>query len=744
MSLNKILKYIVNTGIFLVPFIPLVVTSSLFFPFISGKNFLFRIIVEIIFGAWAILAIKNKEYRPKSSWILWGMIAFVGVIGVANLFGVNPMKSLWSNFERMEGWVTLIHLLGYFLVISTMLNTQKLWNKFFNTSIFVSIVVGFYGVFQLLGVLTINQGGVRLDATFGNATYLAIYMVFNIFLVMMFLFRRLNDRYKDGRKIISFNWPDLFYIFAVLIQFFILYHTATRGAILGLIGGLIITFILLMIFDEKGGILRKISKYKLAILLILILGFFAVKNTEMIKNSPVLSRIASISIDEATTARFPVWDMAIKGFKERPILGWGQENFNYVFNKNYEPKMYNQEQWFDRAHNIVMDWLVAGGILGLLSYLSLFFFGIFYLWKKTKTENGNEILKNNFSLSDKAILTGLFAGYFFSNLFVFDNIVSYILFFSILSFIYVFSSSGRKKQDKPINIHNDWLKNTAVVLVVILTIGSIYFFNVNGILTGKSLINALKNRGNLELSLENFNKAFSYGYLGKSEAREQIVQISSSLADVNMDLDMKQKFFDLASSEMTKQIQEDPENARYEVFLGTFFNRYRLYDNATIHFERALELSPNKQSTMFELGTSYLNKGKKEKALDLFKKAFESDESYLDARKIYAVGAIYNRKDKLVEDLLIPEFGTILVPDDFIIKAYFDTNQFDKVIQIEKEGLKKDPTNIQGRLYLISSYLKQGRKTEAIKEVKEAIKAIPSFEKQGEQIIKEIESGLYN
>ncbi|MBU3968882.1 O-antigen ligase family protein [Patescibacteria group bacterium] len=744
MSLNKILKYIVNTGIFLVPFIPLVVTSSLFFPFISGKNFLFRIIVEIIFGAWAILAIKNKEYRPKSSWILWGVIAFVGIIGVANLFGVNPMKSLWSNFERMEGWVTLIHLLAYFLVISAVFNTQKLWNRFFNTSIFVSVLIGSYGVLQLLGKVAINQGGVRLDATFGNATYLAVYMLFHIFLTSMLALRRFNERYEKGGKIFSFKWLDVFYCFSILVQLFILYHTATRGAILGLIFGWIIALLLFVLFDKKEGIFRKISLWKLTGIAILIIGFFLMKDASFVKKSMVLSRFSSITYEEATTARFPVWNMALKGFEERPILGWGQENFNYVFNKNYEPKMYNQEQWFDRAHNIVMDWLVAGGILGLLSYLSLFFLGIFYLWRKKENKNSNEISKNNFSLPDKAILTGLFVGYFFSNLFVFDNIVSYILFFSILSFIYVFSSSGRKKQDKPINIHNDWLKNTAVVLVVILTIGSIYFFNVNGILTGKSLINALKNRGNLELSLENFNKAFSYGYLGKSEAREQIVQISSSLADVNMDLDMKQKFFDLASSEMTKQIQEDPENARYEVFLGTFFNRYRLYDNATIHFERALELSPNKQSTMFELGASYLNKGEKEKALDLFKKAFESDESYLDARKIYAVGAIYNRKDKLVEDLLIPEFGTILVPDDFIIKAYFDTNQFDKVIQIEKEGLKKDPTNIQGRLYLISSYLKQGRKTEAIKEVKEAIKAIPSFEKQGEQIIKEIESGLYN
>ena len=436
--------------------------------------------------------------------------------------------------------------------------------------------------------------------------------------------------------------------------------------------------------------------------------------------------------------------MALKGFKERPILGWGQENFNYVFNKNYEPKMYNQEQWFDRAHNIIMDWLVAGGILGLLSYFSLFFFGIFYLWRKRKNENNNKISKNNFSLSDKAILTGLFAGYFFSNLFVFDNITSYILFFSILSFIYIIGSNERTKQDKPVNVHNKWLKNIAVMFVAILTIGSIYFFNVNGILTGKSLINALKNRNNLELSLENFNKGFSYGYLGKTEAREQIVQTSASMAEANMDLGMKQKFFDLASSEMTKQIQEDPENARYEVFLGTFFNRYRLYDNATIHFERALELSPNKQSTMFELGASYLNKGEKEKALDLLKKAFESDKNYEDARKIYAVAAIYNNNSKLLEELLVPVYGTILVSDDILIKAYFDTNQFEKVITIEKENIKKNPANIQNRLYLISSYLKQKRFSEAIEETKRAIEDIPSFKIQGESIIKDINGGLYN
>jgi len=59
-------------------------------------------------------------------------------------------------------------------------------------------------------------------------------------------------------------------------------------------------------------------------------------------------------LQEGTTeSRFIVWNMAWKGFEEHPVLGWGQESFNYVFNKYYNPKLYNQEQWFDRTHDCI-------------------------------------------------------------------------------------------------------------------------------------------------------------------------------------------------------------------------------------------------------------------------------------------------------------------------------------------------------------------------------------------------------
>src|SRR3989338_491693 len=197
MTLEKFLRGVVLAGIFAIPFIPLIVAQSMFFPFITGKNFTFRIIVEIIFALWLALAFVNPEYRPRRSWTLYALAFFVLMIGISDVFGANPMKSIWSNYERMEGWVTLAHLLMFFIVLTSMLS-EKLWKWFWHTSIGISVLIGFYGIFQLMGWITINQGGLRLDATFGNAIYLGIYMIFHLF-ITAFMWQ---NKWREG----NFHW----------------------------------------------------------------------------------------------------------------------------------------------------------------------------------------------------------------------------------------------------------------------------------------------------------------------------------------------------------------------------------------------------------------------------------------------------------------------------------------------------------------------------------------------------------
>src|SRR3989344_3985184 len=311
---NNQLKYGIFVGIFLVPFVPLIVAQSLFFPFITGKAFVFRFLVEIIFAAYLVLAIRDPAYRPKFSWILGAVFVFLASIGLADILSENPFKSFWSNYERMEGFVSLLHFAGFFIVLGSVLKTEEIWNKLLATSLGSSAIMAVYSFFQLAGKITINQGGVRVDGTLGNASYLGIYMVFHIFFASL-LFVRSKEK-----------WQKILLGIIALMDLIVLYFTATRGAILGLVGGVLITFIFLVLKSSKGDKIRKIAWVGIVGLIVFMGLFFALKNTPFVNNSPVLSRFASLSVSEIQTqGRYFVWPMAWKGFLEKPILGWGQK-----------------------------------------------------------------------------------------------------------------------------------------------------------------------------------------------------------------------------------------------------------------------------------------------------------------------------------------------------------------------------------------------------------------------------------
>ena len=723
MKIEQGLRKAVIAGIFLIPFIPLIVADFLFFPFITGKNFAFRILVELVFGAWVLLALYNPLYRPRFSWLLAAIAAFVGIVAVADIFGENPMKSIWSNFERMEGLVTLIHLFAYFLVASTVLHTEKLWNWFWNTSVGVSVFLGMYGLLQLAGKITINQGGVRLDATFGNATYLAVYMLFHLFIVAMLLWQRRDDR--------MFR---LLYSGIMILQIVMLYYTATRGTILGFLGGAMLSALLVGLFAKGSKAVRKISLGILATVVLVVGGFFLVKDAAFVKESPVLSRFADISVTETTvSARFMVWNMAWQGVKERPVLGWGQENFNFVFNKYYDPNMYTQEQWFDRVHNIVFDWLIAAGFLGLLAYGLLFLATLYYLWRR----------QSRFSITEKSIVTGLLAGYTFHNLFVFDNVVSYIFFFTVMAYVYVMSQEKEEIKDSktaPALDHGVILRLYAPLLIILMLF-SLYFFNTKGIGAATSLLDAIAVQPGTDAQLDAFKKALSYHSFGDQEAREQLAQLATRIAGSNLPVEMKQKYLTLGGEEMQRQVTDVPNDARTQIFFATLLDSFGQYGAAHPYAKRARELSPTKQTILFQVGLNALNRGDSEEALAIFKEAYELAPSYNQAAIFYAVGAIRTGNQSLANTILMTHFGSTIVDDDRLQQAYYNAGYLDKVLGIWKLRVEKEPQNPQMHLGLAAAYLELNRREDSIAEIQKTIELDPNFKKDGEYLIGEIRAG---
>ena len=590
------LRLIVFCGLFAIPFIPFLVSSSFFFPFITTKAFAWRIIIEIVFAAWALLALLDASYRPKRSFILYSVLGFLAIIGLADLFGVAPIKSFWSNFERMEGFITLLHLGMFFVVISSVFKEVD-WKRWWNVSLAASFVMVLYSILQITGLKTINQGGVRVDGTLGNAIYLAVYMLFHIFIASLFMWR---------------EWKNVFlrWVYGLLIfaQAFILYYTATRGAILGLLGGLLVIAVL-NIWNKEDRFARRTSIAVLVGLVVLVGGFVAIKDAEFVQNSPVLSRFSSLTTGELKTqGRYFVWPIALEGVKERPFLGWGQENFNYIFNEHYVPEMYRLEPWFDRAHNIFLDWAVAGGILGLLSYLALYVALLLSIWKNI-----------SFSHTEKSILTGLIAAYFFHNFFVFDHLISYILFFSLLAYIHMRVPDSESQQEKRILPKNVLFFALPIVSVALLTV--FYFVNVQPMLANTRLISALstlqseKIDGSLSASL--FKSAYGTSRLGRPEAVEQIAANAVAVLTTDMAMEEKNAFFSFARDAVLKQVEDLSEDARYQLIAGSFLSTTGSFDEALIYLERASRLMPGKQIIYLEIANAFLNKGEKEKAIDV-------------------------------------------------------------------------------------------------------------------------------
>ena len=159
MNYTKVLRWALIIGLCLVPFTAFIVADgthsfgiNMFFPYITGKNFAFRILVEALLAAYVLLAIREPKYRPRSSSVMWAFGGLVAWMLLATIFSVDPSKSFWSNFERMDGYITLLHMFVLFIIASTVLTVEKWWEKFFQVSVAASVYI-FVGAAQLFYTL---------------------------------------------------------------------------------------------------------------------------------------------------------------------------------------------------------------------------------------------------------------------------------------------------------------------------------------------------------------------------------------------------------------------------------------------------------------------------------------------------------------------------------------------------------------------------------------------------------------
>lgn len=746
--IRDIARWVALAGVFIIPFLPLIVTNSLFFPFITGKNFIFRIVVEIAFAAWVILAFYDAKYRPRFSYILVSFGALLGIMALADAFGVSPHKSFWSNYERMDGYVTLIHLGLYFVVAGTMLQTERLWHFFLNTSMLVALFMMLYGFCQLSGSAScpISQSDTRIDGRMGNAAYLAVYMLFHVFISAFLLVRARTYVLKGVYALLCIGF------------IFILTETATRGTLAALAGGSLLAALYVAVMERQNKRVRTIAIGAVLFVFLAVGSFYMAKDSSFVQSRESLRRLSTVFSLKELETRATIWKLALEGVKERPLLGWGQENFNYVFNSNYKASLYGQEPWFDRVHNIVLDWLIAGGILGLLAYLALFFSGIYYLAVRPFT-HPSEVM---FSVAERGVLFGLFGGYVLHNMLVFDNLISYFLFVSIIALIHSRVATEIPKLTR-ITVHSDILSNVVAPVTVVVLCVTLFMVNVPSLQAASDLIRAFQSP-DPRARLEGFKTALARDGFANQEIREQLVRITQEFtqqgpalvqqvrqknptltqqqaeAQVN---ELRTQYVTLAEAELAKQVVETKDDVRILVFQASFYRLIGKQKEAIAVLEKARALSPEKQQIYFELGLSYIESKDVPKGVETFKTAFDYEPNNVQARMFYAASALYLGTPEgmaLYEDL-VKEHKEASYSSDFLLRAAYTTRHFDIVKEILSYKSNLAPDDLQLRVSLAVATYQLNDTQEAIAILEKATADFPEFKAQGDQYIKALREG---
>jgi len=623
--LEKILRWIIICGVFAVPLIALVVTPSLEYPTVTGKSFAFRIIVEIILAAWVVLVLVHERYRPRQSLILGTFTVFVVVMAIADAHGVNPSDSFWGNFRRMDGWITLMHVFAYLVVASSVIASEKAWRTLFQVSLCASVIVSIYGLLQLTGILPLSLGGqaglsARVDSTIGNPIFLAVYLLFHIFFAALLLYQTWVAQPTKERLAAL-----LIYVAVILIDTTVLFFTGARGAMLGLIGGAVLTLIILAFVQ---GLYRLRMMAVATLITIVFMGgcLSLARDTSLVQSTGSLHRLTTISLSDSTIkSRLVLMSIAWQGVKEKPILGWGQENYKVVFAKDYDPRMYGSEPWYDRAHNIILDWFVAGGVLGLLAYLSIFGATLWVLW-----------MRNVLSIPERAILTGLLAAYTINNLAIFDTITSYILFATILAYI-VFRERDTRGNvplfaEKVVSPKTLW---SVTVIVAIVTCGAIWRMNAVAISANRALVQAIAPQDTYTKNLGYLKQAIAYGSLGTQDARDILYLLALVLGGEEVPNEIKQQYFDTANRELQLQSVASPLDAHIPFSQGTLLNRYGDYAGAEIALQHAHELAPKMQLILFMMAENAHARGDYFKEFAYYREAYDLDPNNIQAAQLY-------------------------------------------------------------------------------------------------------------
>lgn len=623
-SLESFLKGLIYVSFF----VPLVVVpSSFIFPFIVPKVIAFRSIVLLMMGVYTLLLISNwRLYKPRATPLTIVVLLFIASFTISTFIGVDPYHSFWDNHERMLGLFTILHYAAYFLICTGVCKDWASWRRALQVFLAAGSFVMIAGLIQVIKpTFLLNQGDARVIGTLGNAIYMGGYGLFLMFVAALLFLKEEIRGWKVAYVIMG--------ILGMLGMFF----SGTRGSILGLAVALL--FILIAY-----GVTFKDTRVRRGILVVSLVGvvlvglLYGFRKTSFVSNLPAIGRVVNTSWEDfKDSPRYIAWEIALKGWKEKPLFGWGPNNFYFAFNKYYNPRSLDfgyGETWFDNAHNIIVNTMAVQGTFGIITYLGIF--GVAFGTTLSAYRKGR-IDRHVFIIGSAFLVAHLV-----QNVTVFENITSYLYFMFWLAMLNRLSAAPLAADMTAATREVGGGATAFVGFVVVLLI---IVFNVQPARANNQSLQALRALGTSPAdALPLVQEMYAVNYSPhiddiRTDISRSVIGILSSNGQGGLDAEKSHEYFLSTYNALKSVLEIHPLDIRIHFMLSQLLQNEALQTKDIRYMQesediikQAITYSTERQQLIYTLSVVDLQLGKNQEAIDELVKAKNSNprigESY--------------------------------------------------------------------------------------------------------------------
>lgn len=689
--------------------LPLFFIYPTFDIFELAKLTLLRLLTLTLIGAWSVKCYQERRVSIARTPLDLFIVIYLIVYILATVFSKSPLESLFGEYGRFEGLLTIINYTAVFCLAGSLIrnnsaapDTRMFVRSLILTAVGAADAVSVYGVLQRFGIDFFTWSGAGTDltrafSTMGNPIYIAAYLtiVVSIALALFLSEPAFRTRLYLGSSIIVMTLTLVF--------------TFSRAGWAGFLFSLIILISLSIIVNHKysSSEPRRTSRgesrspgnkknsltprgsHLMPLLIPVTVAVFivvlAVALSSSYGSAPTKSTISrALSAFDLKSAgaveRISLWKSSVEMIKDKPVLGWGPDTFGTYFTRYRRQDLVDFEynvaklatpRYQNRPHSDILQQGVSAGVLGIISYLlllvSYFYFALRHLMAHASPAGGQG---PRLTASEKYLLIGIIAGlagYFFQIQFSFSTIAVTPQVWLLIGITFLVGSRGQRADSREQKTGNNIVR-------------------VSG--SSEPALSLSKGR---ELDLNGFPKPLLATISGV------VIVICLTLSVFSVRLLIADYYFDqgiyaletadvnLAEESFNRALAFNPYEAEYAAYAANSFTEIAknagdaaeaepYLSKAIDYEEKAVALNPDMPGYRYNLGNA------------LYYSALLPGLDKAESKRRY-------------EDAL----------DEFLLAVAWD------------------PKNADAHLNLASTYLRLGRKADAISEIRQALAINPGL-----------------